>query len=144
MRGNNAGLGLFVLRVVIGIIFLNHGLGKLLGPPFAGTGIGQFEGLLASLHFPAPTALAWAGAFLETLGGLALIIGAGVSVAALLLGIEMVIAVLKVHLSHGFDVFHYGDAMARGYEYNLALLGGLAALVLGGPGILAVQLKPKG
>jgi len=133
-----------VLRVVFGIIFLNHGLGKLIGPPFAGAGMAQFKELLTSLGFPAPVLVAWFGAGLETLGGLALILGAGVSIAALLLAIEMVIGAWKVHLGHGFDVFHFGDATARGYEYNLALIGGLVALVLGGPGILAVQLKPKG
>lgn len=143
MRSNNPGTGLFVLRVVLGIIFLNHGLGKFIGPPFVGHGIDAFAGYLATLGFPSATALAWLVACLETLGGAALILGAGVSIAALLLAVEMVIAVWKVHLVHGFDVFRYGDATARGYEYNLALLGGLVALVLGGPGILAVQLRPK-
>ena len=143
IKGNNAGLGLLVLRVVIGIIFLNHGLGKFIGPPFAGGGMAPFAGLLTNLGFPLPAAFARFGASRETFGGLALIIGTGVPIAALLLAVEMVIGAWKVHLAHGFDVFHFGDAAARGYEYNLALIGALLALVFGGPGILALQLRPK-
>src|SRR2546426_6345058 len=30
MKGNNPALGLFILRVVVGVVFLMHGLGKLI------------------------------------------------------------------------------------------------------------------
>jgi len=143
LKGTNAGLGLLLLRVALGIIFVMHGLGKLVGPPFVGGGMEVWIGFVTGLGFPVPVAVAWFGALLETLGGVALMIGAGVPVAALLLAIEMAIGAWKVHIAHGFDVFHFGDAAARGYEYNLALIGGLLALVFGGPGILALQLRPK-
>lgn len=49
---------------------------------------------------------------------------------------------MKVHLPHGFDVFRYGSPDARGYEYSLTLLIASLAIVIGGPGILALRLKP--
>lgn len=40
MTGRNAGAGLLVLRLIIGWVFLWHGLGKLVGPPLPGGGPG--------------------------------------------------------------------------------------------------------
>jgi uncharacterized membrane protein YphA (DoxX/SURF4 family) len=53
----------------------------------------------------------------------------------------MVVAGIKVHLPHGFEVFHFGDPMARGYEYNLALIVLLLGVILLGPGPLSVDGK---
>src|SRR2546425_9483146 len=55
MKGNNPALGLFILRVVVGVVFLMHGLGKLIGPPFPGPGMAGWTGMLRDvLHFPVP------------------------------------------------------------------------------------------
>jgi len=53
------------------------------------------------------------------------------------------IALVTVHLANGFDVFHYGDPMKRGYEYTLLVVIACLSLAFTGPGILAIQLKPK-
>lgn len=143
LRGGNAGLGLFVLRVVTGLIFLNHGLGKLIGPPFAGPGMDGAIGFFGSLGLPAPVAAAWGVALLETLGGLALILGVAVPIFGLLFAIEMAVAAVKVHIPAGFEVYHFGDPTARGYEYVLTLAAVCVALALGGPGIMAVQIRPR-
>jgi putative oxidoreductase len=137
MRGTNAGLGLFILRVVIGFIFLWHGLGKLIGPPFAGGGMDGTIGFFSSLGIPMHVAAAWLVAIVETAGGAALILGIAVPIFALLLGIDMLVALLKVHLSQGFSV------ASGGYEYVLVLIAGLACLALAGPGIMAVQIRPR-
>ncbi len=140
MKWHNPGLGLFILRVALGIIFLMHGLGKLIGPPFDGPGMAGWTGMLRDvLHFPAPTLMAYVGMLVETLGGLALLLGIGVQIAAILVAIQVFIAALLVHVPHGFDVFHFGDPMARGYEYNLALIGALLCVALAGPGNWALQ-----
>jgi putative oxidoreductase len=142
MKGNNPGIALLLLRFIVGIVFVNHGLGKLLGAPFAGGGMDGWIAFVVQIGLPSPVVLAWLWAGIETLGGLALILGAGTGVAGLLLAIGMGVAIVKVHLPHGFDVFRYGSPDARGYEYSLTLLIASLAIVIGGPGILALRLKP--
>lgn len=143
MRLNNPSLGLFLLRVAVGFILLMHGLGKLIGPPFPGPGMQGFIGYLGSIHYPLPTLLGYVGMLIETLGGLAFLFGVGLTPVGLLTAVYFFIALVTVHLANGFDVFHYGDPMKRGYEYTLLLLIACLSLAFTGPGILAVQLKPK-
>lgn len=143
MRLNNPGLGLFLLRVVVGGILLMHGLGKLIGPPFPGPGMQGFIGFLGSIHYPLPTLLGYVGMLTETLGGLAFLFGVGLTPVGLFTALYFFIALVTVHLPNGFDVFHYGDPMKRGYEYTLLLLIACLSLAFTGPGILALQLKPK-
>ena len=141
MKGHNPGIALLLLRLIVGFVFLNHGLGKLFGPPFAGGGMEGWIAFATQIGLPSPVALAWLWVAIETLGGLALILGAGTAVTGLLLAIGMGVAIVKVHLPHGFDVFRYGDPNARGYEYSLTLLIASLAIAIGGPGILALRLK---
>ncbi len=143
MRLNNPSLGLFLLRVVVGFILLMHGLGKLIGPPFPGPGMQGFIGYLGSIHYPLPTLLGYVGMLIETLGGLAFLFGVGLTPVGLVTAVYFFIALVTVHLANGFDVFHYGDPMKRGYEYTLLLLIACLTLAFTGPGILALQLKPK-
>jgi uncharacterized membrane protein YphA (DoxX/SURF4 family) len=56
----------------------------------------------------------------------------------------MVVAGIKVHLPHGFDVYHFGDPTARGYEYVLALVVLLLVVILLGPSPLSVDGKLRG
>jgi putative oxidoreductase len=140
MRGNNPGLGLLILRVVVGFILLMHGLGKLIGPPFPGPGMTAWTGMLRDmLHFPIPTLMAWVGMLIETLGGLAFIAGVALTPVGFLTALYLLIALVTVHLQHGFDVFHYGDPMARGYEYTLLLAAACLSLAFTGPGLMAVR-----
>jgi putative oxidoreductase len=143
VRWNNPGVGLFLLRVVVGFILVLHGLGKLIGPPFPGVGMQGFIGFLGSLHYPAPALLGYVGMLIETLGGLAFLLGVGLTPVGLVSAIYFFIALVTVHLPNGFDVFHYGDPAKRGYEYTLLLTIACLSLAFTGPGILAIQLKPK-
>ena len=133
-RSANAGLGLFLLRVVVGIVFFMHGMGKLVGPPFAGGGMDGTIGFFTQIGIPMPTIAAWGVGLAETLGGAALIFGAAVPIAALVLAIDMAVAILKVTLSKGF---------MGGYEFELTLLAGLLCLFFAGPGILSVRVQQR-
>ena len=64
------GWGLTVLRIVVGIVFLVHGLQKLLVMGFGGV-----AGFFGSLGVPAPGLFAVLVTLVEVLGGLALILG---------------------------------------------------------------------
>lgn len=134
-RGFNPGLGLALLRVVLGIIFVAHGVPKLAG------GVPETATAFASLGIPAPTLAAWAIALLETLGGILLVIGFLVVPVALLLAIHMTAGIFLVHLPNGFYVIGYGQG---GVEFNLLLIAALVALVFAGPGAGALDARRGG
>jgi putative oxidoreductase len=102
--------------------------------------------MLQNLGVPAPVVAAWGVAVVEFVGGVALVLGAFVSVAALLLIIEMLVAMFKVHLAAGFNFVHITgmtDAGPKfglpGYEVNLLYIAGLLALLICGASALSVD-----
>jgi putative oxidoreductase len=106
---------LLLLRVVFGLTFFLHGAQKLLGW-FDGPGIEGVTGFVGSLGFAPAAFWAWALALVEFVGGLLLILGLLTQIVALLIAVDMVIAIAKVHLANGFFVG------AGGYELTLLLL----------------------
>ncbi len=113
---------LLVLRLFVGAVFLTYGSLKLFG------GLEGFAGSLAQTGVPLPQIMAPVVAAVEFLGGVAILLGLGTRLAALLLTGVMIVAMITVTLPKGF---------AGGYDINLALLGGLLALLLAGPGKLS-------
>jgi putative oxidoreductase len=87
---------------------------------------------MAQVGIPAPGAAAVVVTLVELLGGLALVLGALTRLASLLLAIDMVVAVVVVHLPAGFF-------LPLGSEFALTLLGATLTLLLTGPGALAVD-----
>lgn len=129
---------LFIVRVVLGVIFFAHGAQKVFGW-FGGPGlrgvIGYFK---QSLGIPAPlTVLA---AFVELLGGLAMVFGILVRPAAVGLILVMLVAIAKVHWPNGFFI-NWGlqPGKGHGYEMNLALIAMALAVLVGGAGILSID-----
>src|SRR5215211_8619069 len=113
------GWGLTVLRIVVGMVFLVHGLQKLLVMGFGGV-----AGFFGSLGVPAPGLFAVIVTLVEVLGGLALILGLLTRLAAILLAVDMLVAILAVHLPNGFFVNN------GGYEFPLVLLASCVALAV--------------
>ncbi len=97
-RGVNPDLGLAILRVVVGVIFIAHGAPKIFG------GMEGTAGFFGSLGIPLPIVAAWMISLLEFLGGIALIAGFLVTPIALLLTTHMLIGILLVHAANGFYV----------------------------------------
>jgi putative oxidoreductase len=120
-------LGLLILRLAVGLSFAAHGAQKWFGW-FGGYGIAGTGGFLEQLGFHPGKRAALLAGIAETLGGLALALGAATPLAAAVLIGVMLVAIVSVHLDKGYF------AANGGYEYPLLL--GVAALTLAftGPG----------
>ncbi|GGI77218.1 hypothetical protein GCM10011581_12860 [Saccharopolyspora subtropica] len=105
-----------IARLVVGGTFLAHAYQK-----FVLYGIDKVIASFAGMGLPAPAA--WFTAFVELLGGLALVLGVLLPVAGVLLAAVMVGALFTAHLGGGFF------ASDGGFEYVLVLAA--ASLALG-------------
>jgi putative oxidoreductase len=128
------------LRLIIGVGFLAHGLAKLQRGPE------KFSALLSQLGVPCPLAMAWLTTATEILGGVALIIGAFVAIAALPLIATMVVAMLTIHIHYGFSAVNTigltpaGPVFGPpGFEINLLYIAGLLGLALAEPTAMSVD-----
>ncbi len=131
-RRGSTDLGLFVLRVAVGAVFLGHGLQKLVGL-WNGPGLDGFQSLLEDAGFRYPEILSIVAAAGETLGGALLILGlatplAGAAVLATIINAWC----FKQMASPGLQFFG-----ADGVEYETVLGFAAAALILTGPGKIA-------
>jgi putative oxidoreductase len=120
------------LRLIVGYGFMEHGFAKLAKGPDA------FANILQAIGVPGPHFMAWSTILVEILGGLAVILGAFVTLASLPMAAVLLVAMFTVHLPYGFSSIKL-NAVTAGYEVNLLYLACLAALALGGPGPLAID-----
>lgn len=131
---------LFPLRLIVGFGFTAHGLAKLSrGPESFGLALHAI-----GVPFAAPTA--WMVTFVETFGGLAIIVGAFVTLASIPLVCTMLVAMFTVHIRYGFSAVRTIGVDASGpilgppgYELNLLYIAALLALALAEPGALSVD-----
>ena len=128
------------LRLIVGYGFMAHGFAKLTRGPES------FATILHTLGVPVPHFMAWATILTELLGGLAVILGAFVTLVSLPMAALLLVAIFTVHLPYGFSSIKrvsVSPAGAQfgppGYECNLLYLACLAALVLGGSGPLSID-----
>src|SRR6266853_1045035 len=128
------------LRLIVGYGFMEHGFSKLSKGPDA------FATILQALGVPGPHFMAWSTILVEVLGGFAVILGAFVALVSLPMAAVLVVAMFKVHLPYGFSSIKLVAVTAAGaqfgppgYETNLLYLACLIALVLCGPGPLAID-----
>lgn len=125
-------IGRLLLRMVVGGLFVGHGVQKLFGW-FDGPGLDTtaqgFEHL--GLRPGRPNAIA-AGAA-EAGGGALLAVGLETPFAASVLTATMLTAIHRVHLAKGPWVTN------GGYEYNLVLIAAALALAEVGPGPLSLD-----
>lgn len=126
------GVGLLVLRLVLGVIFIGHGAQKLFGS-FGGPGLKGTAGFFEQLGIKPPYLMAVLAGLAEVVGGILVILGFLTPLATLALIVVMIIAVLTVHLKNGFFVTN------GGYEFNLALAGMALTLLIVGAGAYSLD-----
>lgn len=126
------GIGRLLLRIVIGGIFVAHGMQKLTGA-FGGSGLEGTEKMMAKQRMYPTRRNALLAGVSEAAGGAAIVLGAGMPAATAATTAAMSTAVRKVHFANGF--FN----SKGGYEFNLALVAATTALTIDGPGPLSVD-----
>lgn len=107
-------LGLLIVRVVVGALFMGHGAQKLFGS-FGGHGPRGTGAFFESLGLRPGRAMAIGAGLAELTGGALFALGLITPLAAALLIAVMAVAVATVHWSKGLWV---SDG---GFEYNLVL-----------------------
>ena len=128
------------LRLIVGYGFMEHGFAKLSKGPDA------FVALLQGMGVPDPYFMAWFTILIELLGGLAVILGAFVTIVSVPMAVVLLVAMFKVHLPYGFSSIKLIAVTATGakfgppgYEVNLLYMACLAALVISGSGPFAID-----
>ena len=127
------------LRLIVGYGFMEHGLAKL------ARGADTFAAILHAIGVPAAHFMAWSTISIELIGGLAILLGAAVTLASIPMAIVLLVAMFTVHLPYGFSSIKLQAVTTAGaqfgppgYETDLLYLACLAALVIGGSGPLAL------
>ena len=113
--------GKLVLRVVLAILLLFHGVSKVIG------GVGMIAGMLAKAGLPpAVASLVYVG---EVVAPLLILAGLFTRAAALIVVVNMIVALLLVHTGQFFSLADTGgwalelQGMYLGSAVALALLG---------------------
>lgn len=126
---DSAEWGFLALRVVIGVIFIVHGLPKITGAK------GMVEAMTGAPN-PAMAALFTILGVVEVVGGTLLALGVLTQIVVIPLMIVMLgaITVKNTQMKTGFTSHE-----TTGWELDLLILTGLLLLFLAGPGELAIQ-----
>jgi len=130
------------LRLIVGLGFIEHGYAKLF------RGADAFSMILHAIGVPFPDLLGWATIVVEIIGGLLILFGAFVRIAALPMIIVLLVAIFSVHLPNGFSSIkllsydatgaHFGQP---GYETDLLYVAALLALCIGGAGRFSLDAR---
>jgi putative oxidoreductase len=102
--------GLLLIRIAAGLVFLTHGWMKVANMPGAVTMLANFGIAPTLVYF-----IAW----LEVIGGLALILGIATRFFGFLFGIEMLVATILIGVGRGFGL----DFVLMLVSFGIALTG---------------------
>ena len=122
---------LLLARIALGAIFVQSGFGKL-------TDLAGFTGGLESMGVPLASVLGVVGPLVEFFGGLALVLGAWTWLAAVLIAGFTVVATLIAHRFWDYPADQQAMQSAQ-FMKNLAIIGGLLAVVVAGAGRFSVD-----
>ncbi|MBO1515448.1 DoxX family protein [Metabacillus bambusae] len=120
-------IGLLIIRLVIGALFIGHGAQKLFGW-FGGYGLKGTGGWFESIGMKPGVTMALFAGLVELIGGILFALGFLTPLAGIMIAGTMLMAIVKVHAPNGLW------ATSNGYEYNLTLLAVAIGIALIGAG----------
>jgi len=126
-RDSGADAALLILRLVLGVLMLLHGISKLPTPP------APIVDLLAKAHLP--SVLAYGAYHGEIVAPILLIVGIWTRLAAVVVAINMIFAVL---LAHTGQLFSLGEEGGYALELQAMYLFTAVALALTGAGRFSI------
>lgn len=135
MRGSGGRSGeaaALSLRIVIGVTFFAHGAQKLFGI-WGGGGLAGTAVFFAKTGIPLAGLFAVVVALVEFFGGIIIFLGLYTRWAAILLSIDMIVALFSFHIKKGFFI------SKGGIELVFLILGGTIALIILGSGALSLD-----
>lgn len=124
-----SGAALLAIRLVVGPMLAYHGYDKISG------GVDQFVATVDRVGFPLPELLARGVIAIELVGGICLTLGFLTRLWGALATAQFLLIVAKVK----WDVGLLGPPGRTGFELDLLYGVTAAALLLAGPGVLAVD-----
>jgi len=126
-----------VLRIFLAVVLFPHGAQKVLGW-FGGPGLhGAISMMTVNMHIPLVFAIL--AIMAEFLGPIGLFFGFLTRIAAFGIAVEMLVAMLLVHLKFGFFINWFGRQAGEGFEYHLLIIGTAIALIIAGGGRWSVD-----
>jgi putative oxidoreductase len=125
-------IGRFLLRVIVGGLFVGHGMQKLNGS-FGGHGLDATANMFENLGLRPGRRNAMASGLAEAGGGAGLALGLATPFSAAAVIGSMLTAIHRVHLKNGPWITN------QGYEYNLVLILAAALIAELGPGPISVD-----
>ena len=125
-------IGLLIIRLVVGLLFVGHGAQKLFGW-FGGYGIKGTGGWFESIGIKPGVTMALLAGLTELIGGILFTLGLLTPLAGIMIAGTMVMAIVKVHAPNGLW------ATENGYEYNLILIAVTIGVALTGAGQYALD-----
>lgn len=128
----NAGFGMTILRIILGVTFMMHGSQKLFGA-FGGGGLDGTAKFMTSLGLEPGYLMAVLASLGEFGGGLLLVLGLFTRLGAFLTGFVSLVAIFSVHISKGFFM------SSGGYEFALILLAASIAVLIEGAGKCSID-----
>ncbi|SCW68320.1 putative oxidoreductase [Paenibacillus tianmuensis] len=129
-------LGLLLVRLVVGLLFIGHGAQKLFGW-FGGHGPKGTGGWMESVGIKPGVVMAVLAGLMELLGGVLFAAGLLTPLAAALIAATMLGAIVKVHGPNGLW------STANGYEYQLVLMVVVIGVALTGAGAYSLDALLK-
>ncbi|MCI4676598.1 DoxX family protein [Candidatus Mycolicibacterium alkanivorans] len=131
-RRGTQDLGLLLLRVIIGVLFIAHGLQKAFGW-WGGQGIDGFKTALADAGYQHAGVLTYVGAGAQIVVGVLLVLGLFTPIAAAGAVAYLVNSLLTVISAQRHDGY-LSVFGADGMEYLVVLIAAAASIILVGPG----------
>lgn len=126
-RESNTDVGRLILRLAVGVLILLHGISKVTG------GVGPIAGMLERAGLPA--ALAYGAYIGEVLAPILLIVGVWTRAAAVVVVVNMLVA---VYLAHMGDIASINKQGGYALELQAMFLFGALSIAFLGAGRLSV------